>query len=65
MTAIGEIKTIYPVYSLSMLHFLIRQGFNCIKVDDNENNPNYKRFLFHDSRELRKQLTAFHKRQGV
>lgn len=48
-----------------MLNYLVRQGFDVVKVDDNANNDKYKRFLFYDSSELRKSMSLFDYKQEV
>ena len=51
----------YVVKSLKMMHYLIRQGFDVQKVDDNKENPKWKVFLFSDSEELRQAMTVYNK----
>ena len=49
----------YGSKSLSMMMYLVRHGFDVVKVGDNENNPVYKVFLFIDSKELRQCMSNF------
>lgn len=49
----------YVVKSLKLANFLVRAGFDIIKVSDSENNSNFKVFLFNDSKELRNYITMF------
>ena len=49
----------YIIKSLNMMNYLVRNGFNVVKVGDNENNPNFKVFMFYDSQELRKCMESF------
>lgn len=58
------IPTYYPIYSLSMANFLVRNGFDIVKVDDNERDNRLKKFLFYDNANLRNAMTTY-KRQGV
>lgn len=55
--------TYYPVFSLTMANYLVRCGFDIVKVDDNEKNTKYKKFLFHDSFQLRKSMAKFKKQE--
>lgn len=59
-----ETPTYYPVYSLSMTNYLVRCGCDIVKVDDNEKDTKYKRFLFYDGFKLRK-ASASYKKQEV
>ena len=52
-------KQYYIIKSLSMMNYLVRNGFNVVKVGDNENNPKLKVFMFYDSQELRKCMESF------
>ena len=45
-----------PVYSIDIMHQLIRKGFTCIKIADNKLNPIYKVFFFENTPELLKAL---------
>lgn len=49
----------YVVKSLEMTNFLVRQGHDIQKVDDARHNPEFKVFLFRDSKELRDSITMF------
>jgi ATP-dependent Clp protease adapter protein ClpS len=49
----------YVIRSLKMANFLVRAGFDILKVSDSEQDPNFKVFLFNDSKELRNYITMF------
>ena len=49
----------YVIKSLSMMNYLVRNGFDVLKVGDNEFYPNLKVFLFADSLELRRCMESF------
>lgn len=49
----------YVIKSLKLANFLVRQGFDILKVSDSEQNSNLKVFLFGDCPELRKSMTMF------
>ncbi|WP_352168640.1 DUF5659 domain-containing protein [Proteiniborus sp. MB09-C3] len=49
----------YVVKSLKLANFLVRQGFDILKVSDSEHDPKFKVFLFQDCSELRKSITMF------
>lgn len=49
----------YVVKSLKLANFLVRQGFDILKVSDSEHNPEFKVFLFGDCQELRRSITMF------
>ena len=49
----------YVIRSLKMMMYLVRNGFDIIKVGDSEDNKNFKVFLFIDSKELRQCMSKF------
>lgn len=49
----------YVVKSLKLANFLVRQGFDILKVSDSEHNSEFKVFLFRDCAELRRSITMF------
>ena len=49
----------YIAKTLRMMNYLVRQGFDCIKVKTDRNNPKFKIFIFEDSEELRNCLKHY------
>ncbi|SFQ23331.1 DUF5659 domain-containing protein [Caldicoprobacter faecalis] len=49
----------YVIKSMSLACFLIRKGFNLLKVDDSIQDPRKKVFLFEDTPELQRAITEF------
>lgn len=49
----------YVVKSLAMANFLVRQGFDILKVSDSRENSRFKVFLFRDCKELRDSMSMF------
>ena len=51
----------YIVRSLSMANWLCNNGFQILKVEDNEKNSRLKVFLFEDTATLRNTMAQFEK----
>lgn len=51
----------YVIRSLKMTHYLVRQGFDIQNINDSNENPKLKVFLFTDSPELRRAITRYTK----
>lgn len=51
------------IKSLSMMNFLCNNGFQVLKVEDNEDDSRYKVFLFEDTTELRNMMRHFPKKE--
>lgn len=49
----------YVIKTLSMATYLIRQGFDLLKVDDSLRDPKKKVFLFEDTPALRKAMEEY------
>lgn len=49
----------YVIKSMSMMHYLVRAGFNILKFEDARDNPDKKVFLFEDSKDLREAMTRY------
>ena len=49
----------YVIKSLSMMQYLVREGFNILKVENANDNPKLKVFLFEDNKRLRKAMTTY------
>ena len=54
-----QTPTYYPIYSLSLANYLVRQGHNIVKVGDNQDKPHLKKFLFYDGPKLQSDITQF------
>ena len=54
-------KKMCIVRSLSMANWLANNGFKILKVEDNEDNPKFKVFLFEDTTELHNMMIQFRK----
>lgn len=52
---------LYYIRGLGMANYLVRQGFDIVGVEDNENDSYFKVFLFKDSKELRDAMRRFNK----
>lgn len=51
----------YIIKGLRMTNYLIRKGFDLLKVEDDIHNSHYKVFLFEDTPELRQAMSRFKK----
>lgn len=49
------------IHSLKMAMYLVREGFDIIKVADSFNDKELKVFLFEDSEELTEKMIEFNK----
>ena len=58
---IKEKPNYFVVYSLQMMMYLCRKGFDVKKVSDSEDDPKYKVFLFADSPKIQKAVKAYKK----
>ncbi len=56
-----ETKNFYVIRGLGMANYLVRQGFDIKKVEDNAYDRRFKVFLFEDSPELRKAIGKYDK----
>ena len=52
------INKYYVSKTLRMANYLAKK-YDCLKVQDDKYNPNYKIFLFEDSEELREYLKGY------
>ena len=56
----------YIVRSLSMTNYLVRHGYDIMKVEDSNDNPRFKVFLFEKTPEFERSVGVFlSKRKGV
>lgn len=55
----------YVCKTLRLMHYLIRGGFECKKIQNDRNNPDYMVFLFEDSKELREYLRGYRKNNAA
>ncbi|MGF7057217.1 DUF5659 domain-containing protein [Brassicibacter mesophilus] len=51
----------YVVKSLKIANYLVRSGYDILKVEDSRSNNFYKVFIFEDSPELRKEVKRYKK----
>ena len=51
----------YSIRAIKMANYLVRQGFDIVRVVDNNYNKKFKIFLFKDSPELRKAMEEYGK----
>ncbi len=49
----------YVIKSLSMCNYLVRKGFDIVKVVDSKENPRFKVFLFTDCPELQIAMKSY------
>lgn len=54
-----ETKNFYVIRGLGMANYLVRQGFDIKKVEDNRSNSYFKVFIFEDSEELRTAISQY------
>lgn len=59
MTNVNDNKGYYVIYSLSMMNYLVRSGFDVVKVSDSTRNPKIKVFLFMDTPQLQETMKEF------
>lgn len=55
----------YIVRSLELTNWLCGQGYKILKVEDSEKNPQYKIFLFEDTKQIRNSVAKFLLQKGV
>lgn len=55
-----EKKKLYIVRSLRMTNWLCQRKFELLKVEDSEDDPHFKVFLFEDTPELRTSINQFY-----
>lgn len=58
-------KNYKVVHSKYVAMYLVRKGFDFIKVDDNKENPKYKVFLFIDSEELENAIKEYKPKKAI
>lgn len=49
----------YTVRSLELMNWLCHRGFTVMKVLDSDKNPQFKIFLFHDTKEIRNAVDSY------
>ena len=47
------------IHSKALMQYLVKKGFELIKVDDSKKNPNMKVFLFYKSEELSNAIQSY------
>lgn len=52
---------IYVVRTLALMNYLVGHGQPCIKVRDDDSNPDYKVFIFRNTHELGRLINEFNK----
>lgn len=52
----------YIAYTLNMMMYLVRHGFDVVKAEDSINNPHYKVFLFRNTPELVEAINEYNKK---
>lgn len=56
-------KCLYYIRGLGMANHLVREGFDIVGVEDNEEDNYFKVFLFKDSEELRCAMRRYSKQR--
>lgn len=51
--------SMYTVRSLELMNWLCHRGFTVMKVLDSDKNPQFKIFLFQDSKEIRNAVDGY------
>ena len=54
-------KSFYVIRGIGMVNYLIRQGFDLIKAEDDKDKPEFKVFLFKNTPELREAMGGYKK----
>lgn len=49
----------YIVRSLTMMNYLVRSGYDVMKVEDSIDNPKFKVFMFEKTPQLEKSMGIF------
>lgn len=51
----------YVIKTLNLASYLIDKGYKIRKIDTNRDNPNFKVFLFDDTKQIRKEVEKYKK----
>lgn len=54
-------QSFYVIRGIGMVNYLVRKGFDLIKVEDDKDKPEFKVFLFKNTFELREAMGGYKK----